>query len=130
MEVIDFGGTHSAHSVEQLQQLLGARFKHEMNEFKLCAEERPYPVLVIYASGRDIAALYYVPKRREPGYMSVGGQLNLDPEKATPFSVDNLSPESIEIRNGFIVPFSKAVEVAKEFFHSQELPRSIEWYAL
>jgi len=38
MEVHDFGGRHSVHSIAQLEQLLGTRFKDQLNEFSLCAD--------------------------------------------------------------------------------------------
>lgn len=130
MIVHDFGGTHRVHSIAELEPLLGARFKHQMNEFSLRPDSTVYPLIKIYVRG-DLGAMYYIPEDGEAGYASVGGKMNLDPDKMTTFSIDNRDPgESIDVWNRFVIPFSKAVEVAKEFFHSEELPRSIEWFEL
>jgi hypothetical protein len=130
MEVFDFGGTHYVHSIAELERLLEARYKNQMNEFALYPEGTDHPSLVIYVKD-DLAVIFYHSLPEDPGYMSIGGKINLDPQKMTTFSIDNLDPgESIDIWNDFIVPFAEAVTVAKEFFHSQERPRSIEWFAL
>jgi hypothetical protein len=132
VKVIDFGGTHIVHSAAELEQVLQARFKHEMNEFSLSDEpRRSYPLLVIYARGDLATMFYYKADDRLPGYTSIGGEMNWDSQKMTNFSIDNLDPgESIDVWNHFVVPFSKSVEVAKEFFHSREMPHSIEWFEL
>jgi hypothetical protein len=130
MKVHDFGGTHSVNSIAQLEQLLGARFKHHMNEFSLCPDSSIYPLIKINVRG-DLAAIYYIPADRQAGYVSIGGKMHLDPKAETSFSIDGLDPgETIDVPNEFIVPFSKAVEAAKEFFHAQEMPRSIKWFEL
>ena len=35
-----------------------------------------------------------------------------------------------EVLNSSVVPFNKAVEVAKEFFLSEEMPVAIDWLEL
>jgi hypothetical protein len=130
MKVHDFGGTHRVHSIAQLEQLLGARFKYQMNEFSLCPDSGVYPLIKINVRG-DLAAIYYYRGDEQAGYVSLGGKMNLDPKGETSFSIDNRDPgETIDVLNEFIVPFSEALDVAKEFFHSQELPRSIKWLEL
>ena len=132
MEVGDFGGTHSADSVAELEQLLGARFKDQLNEFWLCADKSDYPALVIYVRGDFAAIYYYAADDDRAGYVSIGGKkMNLDIEEMTTFRIGGFNPgDTIHVWNKFLIPFSKAAEVAKEFFHSQELPRSIEWLEL
>ena len=130
MEVSDFGGPHIVRSVAELEQALRARFKNQMNGFMLHADSTDHPLLVIYVTS-DLAVLFYHPIPDDPGFMSMGGSKNLDLEKITIFSLSNLHPETtIEVESKFVVPFSTALEVAKEFFHSQERPRSIEWLEL
>jgi hypothetical protein len=130
MKVIDFGGTHSAHSIPQLEQLLRARFRNQENEFLLAPDASKYPYLSIMVRG-DVAVLYYFPEGDHAGYLAVGGKLNLDLQEMTTFQIGGLDPgDTIDIQNEFIVPFSEALKVAEEFFHSQELPRSIEWFEL
>jgi hypothetical protein len=132
MNVSDFGGDHSVQSIAQLEQLFGMRFKGDQNQFALSPDSSDYPLLLIYMRG-NLAVIYYIPADREAGHVSLGRKMkmNLDPKKVTPFSIDNLDPgETIDVPNESVVPFSEALEVAKEFFDSQELPRSIKWRQL
>ncbi|HXA70012.1 MAG TPA: hypothetical protein VNW24_06160 [Stellaceae bacterium] len=130
MEVEDLSGTHSVHSIAQLEQLLGVRFKDQENEFWLRADKSDHPALSIMVKG-DLAAIHYFPKEGHAGHVSIGGKMNLDAKKMTKFSIGSLDPgATIHVPNHLIVSFSEALEVAKEFFRSQELPRSIEWFEL
>jgi hypothetical protein len=130
MNVGDFGGDHSVQSIAQLEQLFGVRFKYDQNQFALSPDASNYPLLLIYMRG-NLAVIYYIPEDGQAGYVSLGGKMNLDPKEWTTFSIDNLDPgETIDVLNASIVPFSEALEAAKEFFHSQKLPRSIEWRQL
>jgi hypothetical protein len=130
MKVIDFGGSHSVHSIAQLEQLLKARFKDQQNEFSLCPDSGVYPLIKIHVRG-DLAAIYYMRGDDRAGYVSVGGQMNLDPDGETSFPIGAIDQgDTIDVLNEFIVSFSEAVNVAKDYFHSQELPRSIEWLEL
>jgi len=55
-----------------------------------------------------------MPEHRVAGYQSLGGKMNLDPDKKTTFLLDR-SGELIYVSNRFILRFSEALEVAKEF---------------
>jgi hypothetical protein len=130
MEVEDFSGTHSVYSIAQLEQLLGERFKDQENEFWLRADKSDHPALSIIVKG-NLAAVHYFAKEGHAGHVSIGGKMNLDPKKMTKFAIGSLdSGDTIHVPNHLIVPFSEALDVAKEFFHSQELPHSIEWFEL
>ena len=129
MEVEDLSGTHSAHSIAELEQLLGVRFKDQLNHFWLRADGSEFPELAISVKG-DLSAIHYFPQKRHAGFVSLGGKLNLDPDKTTTFSISHSAADDAKVRNEFVMPFSEAMNVAKEFFHSQELPRSIEWVEL
>ena len=83
---------------------------------------------MIFVRG-DLTAVYYIPEDREAGYVSVGEKMNLNPREMTTFPIGELG-ETIDVLNRFIVPFSEMLEVAKEFFYSTELPRSIKWLKL
>jgi hypothetical protein len=127
MIVTDFTGDHSVQSMAQLGQRLEVRFQNEQNLFHLTPDSGDYPAVTIHVRG-DLAAIYYLPEDRHAGYVSLGGKMNLDPREWTTFSITKRDPgETIDVPNEFIVPFSEALKVAKEFFHSQERPRSIEW---
>ena len=130
MEVDGLDGIHSVHSIAQLEQLLGARFKNEENDFLLTPDSSDYPRLSIMVKG-DFAAIHYFPQDGHAGHVALGGRMNLDSKKMTKFSIGRLDAgDTIHVPNHLIVPFSEALKVAKEFFHSQELPRSIEWFEL
>ena len=130
MIVGEFGGNHRVQSIAQLEQLLGARFKDEQNLFHLTPDSSDHPALTVHVRG-DLAAIYYYRGDDRAGYVSLGGKMNLDPKEWTTFSITKRDPgETIDVRNEFIVSFSEALEVAKEFFNSQQMPRSIEWFEL
>jgi hypothetical protein len=130
MIVGDFDGNHRVQSIAQLEQRLGVRFKYEQNGFGLTSDSSDYPALDIYVRG-DLAVIYYVPEGGQAGYVSLGGKIDLSPKEVTTFSIDGLDPgETIDVPNGSVVLFSEALEVAKEFFHFQVLPRSIKWRQL
>ena len=62
MEVIDFDGAHSAHSIAELEQLLGVRLKDQVNHFWLRADGSKFPELAISVKG-DLSAIHYFPQR-------------------------------------------------------------------
>jgi len=129
MIVSDFTGDHSVRSMAQLEQRLEVRFQNEQNLFHLTPDSGDYPAVTIHVRGNR-AVIYYVPEDGQTGDVSFGGKMNLDPKEWTTFSITKRDPgETIDVPNEFIVPFSEALKVAKEFFHSdsQERPRSIEW---
>src|SRR5580700_4839089 len=128
MELDDFGGSRNVRSIAQLEEVLRARFRDQQNEFSLTPDSDDYPLLWILVRG-DLAAIYYIPGDRQAGYVSVGGKTNLNPKEMTTFPTGDLG-ETIDVLNRFIVSFSEALEAAREFFHSQELPRSIKWLKL
>jgi hypothetical protein len=130
MEVDALDGAHSVHSIAQLEQLLGVRFKDHENDFLLTPDLSDYPRLSIMVKG-DLAAIHYFPKDGHAGHVAPGGKLNLDPKKMTKFSIGRLDvSDTIYVPNHLIVSFSEALEAATKFFQSQEMPRSIEWVAL
>ena len=128
MELDDFGGSRNVRSIAQLEQVLRARFRDEENEFLLRPDSSEYPLLWIVVRA-DRAAIYYIPEDGDAGYVSIGGKLGLNPKEMRTFSIGEFA-ETIDVLNRFIISFSEVVEVAKEFFHSTELPGSIKWLKL
>jgi hypothetical protein len=128
MIVSDFAGDHSVQTMAELEPRLEVRFQKQQNLFHLTPDSADCPAVTIHVRG-DLAVIYYVPEDGHSGYVSLGGKMNLDPKEWTIFSIDHDPGETIDVQNEFIVPFSEALKVAKEFFHShaQERPRSIEW---
>lgn len=128
MKVTDFSGEHGVQSIAELEQRLAVRFNDEENGFVLAPDSSEFPQLVIQVKG-NLAVIHYFRGDDRAGYESLGGKMKLDPDETTTFSLGR-SGGLIYVLNSFIVPFSEVLEVAKEFFHSQELPRSIEWFEL
>ena len=114
MEVEDLSGTHGAHSIAELEQLLGVRFNDRLNHFWLRADGSKFPELAIMVNG-DLSAIHYFPQKRHAGFVSLGGKLNLDPDKTTTFSISHSPADDAQVRHEFVIPFSEAMKVAKEF---------------
>jgi len=77
----------------------------------------------------DLAALHYFPAVGHPGFRSVGDLAGLEGGETTTFCMDDIH-EELEIINDAIVPFASAAVAAKEFFMSEEMPSSMEWFEL
>jgi hypothetical protein len=76
-----------------------------------------------------LANLHFFPPGDHPGFHSVGHVTNVDVRKNTTFFMNSIE-EPEEVPNDAVVPFSDALAAAKEFFASQELPRSVDWFEL
>ena len=128
MELDDLGASRNVRSIAQLEEVLRARSRNQQNQFSMYPDSNDYPLLMIFARG-DLTVVYYIPGDRQAGYVSVGGKMNLNLKEITTFPIGELG-ETIDVLNRFIVSFSEAIEVAKEFFHSTEPPGSIKWLKL
>jgi hypothetical protein len=81
-----------------------------------------YPTLAIRISG-DVADVHYFPHDGHPGFRCLGGE-GLPDGGMTTLVYDGCAPFSGEdTPNEFIVPFSKAWELAKEFFRTKPMSR-------
>lgn len=127
MKIEDFKGPSDSTNDEDIEKVLAKRYGNGVNEFWLSHAECRYPAMSILVKG-NIAALNYFPEEQHPGMTSVG-KGNLEPEGITVFYI-NTEEEKHEIPNGMIVPFSVALEAAKEFAANKEPPRCVEWFSL
>jgi len=127
MKIEDFNGVSDSTNNEEIEEALAKRYGNGVNEFWLSHADSRYPTMSILVKG-DIAALHYFSENQNPGMTSVGSG-NFESGGATVFYV-NTEKEEQEIPNGMIVPFSMALEAAKEFAVNKEPPRCIEWFAL
>jgi len=127
MKIEDFKGASDSTNHEGIEKALAKRYGNGVNEFWLSHVDSRYPAMSILVKG-DIAALNYFPEDQHPGMTSVG-KGNLEPDGTTIFYINN-EEEKQEIPNGMIVPFSLALEAAKEFAANSEPPRCIEWFSL
>lgn len=111
-------------SIGEIEAILTKRAASGYNSFWLAHEEL-YPVISMLVKG-DLAYAYYIPGDRQAGYCSVGNVANLEGDW-TIFRLDN---QDQPILNDAVIRFSSALEIAKEFFRSRELPRCSEWLKL
>ncbi len=129
MKVIDFDGVHEARSVEELGTILKTRHADGVNSFWLSHGIEAYPALSVLVKG-DLATLNYLPEENDAGFRSAGNMAQLKLEQTTTFSLSNNRADDVVVLNDSVLPFSTALRVAKEFFFSKDLPRSIEWMRL
>ena len=129
MKAHDFSGTHKIDNAADLERIiLTARFGDGRNEVLLWHDDHEYPVLSILLKD-SLAALHYVPCDGDAGFASIAENLGLEPGEMTTFATGNIG-EEIQVSNRAIVSLPTAAAVAREFFHSKELPRSVEWIKL
>ncbi len=128
MIVADLAGTHDVSEVSELESILSKRFDGK-NSFWMAHDSNLCPTLTLVVKG-DIASLWYVPKERNAGCNSVGTMPGLDPNGSTTFSISDHTADDIEVLNQFLIPFSKALTAATEFFVTKERPQSVEWFEL
>jgi hypothetical protein len=76
----------------------------------------------------DLAAVHYLPKDQEPGFVSVANVRGPRPDETSIFFIG--PTEKIWVRNDAVVPFSDALKVAQDFSISTTMPNCIQWFEL
>ena len=114
-------------STEQLETALGKRYD-DRNCFWISHDDDQYPTLGIFVNG-DMAYLSYIPREFEAGFRSIG-DMGAEVDDMVRFSISEFKADDVDVLREAIVPWSTALSVAKEFFHSKELPKAIEWLQL
>jgi hypothetical protein len=134
MTVYHFTGEKECESFEEMEKVLlirtkeiddSIKFPEEANTFTLCTENATFPFMIMMVKN-DAASLYCVLEEEQAGFMSIG-QFS-DEEGNTVFYAD--TGEENEVSNRYCLPFSKALNVCKEFFETLRLPTCIEWEEL
>jgi hypothetical protein len=128
MFVQDLDSVHNVEKPAEIDAALSRRHRAGINSFWLADGAGTFPAINIMVNG-DLAYIHYCPKKRHPGYASVGGALGLSPEGDTEFFHDN-TKEAFQIMNDSVVPFSDALKAAQEFAISKSIPRCIQWSEL
>ena len=128
MVVEDFGGTHEIDGDAQIETLFVTRYGQDVNEFWLYHGTQMRPAVAILANG-DLACVHYFPHDGHPGFQSVGPAPGSIPAGRTMFA-SSTPTEKSSMPNSTVVPFSRALAVAKEFATSTKLPRCIGWFEL
>jgi len=127
LRVQDFENTTHAASLRDVETAINKRFGG-VNSFWLSHDDEKSPALSMLVRD-DLAYLLYFPNDSHPGFASVGDVTELKRGESTIFFLDTPQQEQ-EILNEFVIHFSKAVEVVKEFFASKDRPRTIQWFEL
>jgi hypothetical protein len=127
MKLEDFASVVDVRSEEDLETVLRKTYENDANAFWMSHNSSKYPVLSVLVRG-ELACLHYFPKDRHPGFRSVGEVAQLKRSGTSTFFTRRA--EKQEVLNDSIVPFSAALTVAKEFFHGDDLPKSIRWFEL
>jgi hypothetical protein len=118
--IYDFRGGHGVSSDFEMAVVLGKRNDNGFNEFWLQHADAKHP------SNQDLACVHYFPEDGHPGLQSVRLASDLDPDGTTAFRCTEWTTRL----NSTVIPFSWALDVAKEFAGSKWLPRRIEWFEL
>lgn len=139
MEIADREETRVVESEEELESFLMRRFAEDsakVNSFWLAhpvvvmgirvPEENRFPCLSILV--RDMLAYcWFTPSEDCAGFNSLGTVNWIEKDGYTQFSLDG---QEQPVPNSEVITFVQAVRVAKEFLHSKELPKSINWSGL
>ncbi len=128
MMIYNYGQEYKVSDPSELEKIMSKRHKNGMNEVLLAHDGHDYPVLSILMKD-DIATLHYMVEGDRAGFASIGGKLGLSSSGTTIFGTGD-PDEKIWVTNRAVVPFASALKVAKEFFRSEHLPKSIEWLEL
>ena len=128
MIIYNYSREYQTSDVSELERIMSARHKNGMNEVLLTHDGHRFPLLSIQMRD-DIATLHYMVEGDRAGFTSIGGKLGLPPDEDTVFGTGT-PDEKIWITNDAVVPFATALMAAKEFFQSEQLPRSIKWLEL
>jgi|SRR5580693_9061754 hypothetical protein len=128
MMLQDMKGSFQVENSVALEEKLNKRYGSGVNEFWLSHKNDDGAKLAILVSN-ELANVHYFPPGKHPGYNSIGSIPELDVRGYSKFSINN--PDELQwIGNAHVVPFSAAVNAAKEFFERDELPKSINWLEL
>jgi hypothetical protein len=122
MRIRDFRGNYDVRSMAELESVLEKRYFDDENWFLLCLGGEKEACMTLAVKG-DLATLHYMRNTEDAGFISIGGVL--DRAKDVTFRMSERS--DFQVRGDAVMPMSKAVSAAKEFFASKDLPTSVEW---
>ena len=126
MQVVDSYRTYNVITTQDLEAALIIRHNENVNSFWLNPDTYEFPQLGVLVKG-DLASLTFFPKADSAGFISVGRIANLGPGDSTPFPIDKNPGDDLYVRNDAVLPWATALMAAKEFFDTEQLPKSIEW---
>jgi hypothetical protein len=125
MHVEDPSGAFEVADAGALEAALKKRYENDATEMWLYPSDDARPALGIFASGH-LADVHYLPSEEHPGFRALGGE-GLDRAGTTTFYMGS---EPQIVPNRFVVPFSNALDAAREFLRTGERPGCLEWLEL
>lgn len=129
MKVVANNRVHEVTNVDELEAILMRRHDNSASSFWLAHGVEEYPVLSLLVKD-DLATLNFMPKEFDAGFASVGSKTALTPGDTTIFPISNNRADDVVVLNDAVLPFSIALQAAREFFFTKDLPKSLEWKQL
>ena len=118
----------AAHNLQELEAILTRRYEGSRNTFWVSHGSEEYPTLGLFVKD-DLACLFYLPGEGDAGFCSQGLIKDSLPGEKIAFFTSR-DGEEMNVLNEFVVSWSNALDAAREFFSSSDLPQSIEWFQL
>jgi hypothetical protein len=129
MRIDGFRRTWNVEDGSGLIHALSWRDERGGADLWLTHEDEKYPCLAIQMSG-DVAAVFYFPKDRHPGFRCLGGE-NLPKGGFTKLVFQGCDPGTGEnVPNEFIVPIKTALLIAKDFLRDKRMSGTVQWFEL
>jgi len=130
MRVMDLNGIRVIKDMRELEELLSQKSDTDINNFTLSDENGGCPLLDVLVNG-NLASLHYWFEQDHPGFRSFENLPPTESRGTTSFDSSNLLGDRVvSVDNLFVVPRSLAIDAAKEFFLTQELPNCVKWMEL
>jgi hypothetical protein len=118
-----------AHDEEGLEAILRGRDSRGGALFWLSDGAGSFPCLAIRVSG-NLSDIHYFPRGEHPGFVCLGGR-DLPLHATSILVFEGCDPgDGEEQSNEFIVPFATALTVAKDFFRTNQMSSSVQWFEL
>jgi len=128
IKIESFQETKEVESVSELVAFLSKRDQRNSNSFWLSKKDQSYPTINILVNG-EFAYAHFWALEESAGFRSIGNCDELEKNDGTIFYLSENEEEQL-IWNNMVLTFEKSLEVAKEFFLNQKLPKSIKWEEL
>jgi hypothetical protein len=127
MVVFHFGGKVECNSFDELVRVLLIRFENNSNEYEIYGSEK-LPFMTILVKG-ELACVHIFRSNDDCGSYAYWNGSELDKEGVTVFYMGTPTSET-EISNRLVIPFSLAIDVARDFFENLEMSKLVEWFEL
>jgi hypothetical protein len=129
VRVDGFRWTSNVEDEKALEAALMWRDSRGGAEFWLSQEGEKYPCLAMQISG-SVGHVMYFPNDGHPGFRCLGGE-GLAKGGATTLVFLGCDPgDGVDVPNEFVVPFGKALLIAKDFFRNRKMSDTVAWFEL